>query len=415
MSILTRRSFRKRQTITGHEPLSNNIYGNQIYAIGRGKKYGAWITGRSGLATSDFIENPAYIIEDIARTAGLGDANINETAFDTAFTALDGDSWKMAGILDEQRDWKDIVDEIGKQCKMRVFFSNDNKLTCSVYNKDANFSISGTGTPDDRDIYTDSPTLTSNRYDQHPILRGTIQIDKTPLRDIINQIYVNYHLSFASGKYQREVFIKENDSFDNSSRDQQDTNASPEDREEDAELSQTNYKLTREHRIDSPFIQDDATAVNLRNHKLELNVDRRSVASFRTPFNAVQAEQCDIINIQHYKLENIVFKTIAFTSGGAHQVLVGDTLTGETGGATAVVKRVKRTGGTWAGGDAVGTFVLYNQTGTFEAETLKEAGNLNVCTIASDTSGMNTKKWEIIKIREDTSAREIEIEAWELV
>lgn len=414
MSIIKRTQFARAGAPV--EPIVNNLYGDQIYAIGRGKKYGAWIGGRSGLSTDDFIENPAYIIEDMARTAGLGAENIDAETFDAAFTILDADSWKMAGILDEQRKWKEIVAEIAKFCKLRVFFNNDNTLTCSAYDGTANFSVTGNATtPGDRDIYTGSPTLTGNRYDQHLIIRGTIQIDRTPLNKIINQIYIGYRLNYATGKFQREVFIKEDDSFDNSSRDQQDTNTSPNDREEDAKLSQTNYKLTKELRIDAPFIRDDATAVNLRNHIFDLNVDRRRVVSFKTYFNAVQAELCDIINIRHYKLEKIVFKAIAFTSGGAHQILVGDTLTGAISGATAIVKRVKRTSGTWGGDTAAGTLVLYNQTGTFEAENLDEGVNLNVATITSDTSGMSTKKWEIVKIREDTNAREIEIEAWELV
>lgn len=81
-----------------------------------------------------------------------------------------------------------------------------------------------------------------------------------------------------------------------------------------------------------------------------------------------------------------VSKKLDFTSGGTHEVIVGDTLTGETGGATAVVSAIILSGGTWAGGDAAGTFYFSAQTGVFEAETLKEAANLNVCNVASDST-----------------------------
>lgn len=79
-------------------------------------------------------------------------------------------------------------------------------------------------------------------------------------------------------------------------------------------------------------------------------------------------------------------RTISFTSGGTHEVLENDTLTGAVSGATAVVKRIILTSGSWADGDAAGTFVLYSQSGTYQSETLNEGANTNVCTIAGDSS-----------------------------
>ena len=80
------------------------------------------------------------------------------------------------------------------------------------------------------------------------------------------------------------------------------------------------------------------------------------------------------------------WRFIAFTSGGTHEVLVADTLTGATSGATAVVQEIVVTSGTWGGGDAAGWFILITQSGTFQSETLNEGANTNVCTIGSDTS-----------------------------
>lgn len=80
------------------------------------------------------------------------------------------------------------------------------------------------------------------------------------------------------------------------------------------------------------------------------------------------------------------WRYVAFTSGGTHEVLVADTLTGATGGATAVVVLIELTSGTWGGGDAAGFFILKGQTGTFQSENLDEGANSNVCTIAADTT-----------------------------
>ncbi len=77
---------------------------------------------------------------------------------------------------------------------------------------------------------------------------------------------------------------------------------------------------------------------------------------------------------------------LAFTSGGTYQIQEGDTITGATSGATATVERVQVTGGTWAGGDAVGWLILSSVVGTFQAEDLDVGANLNVATIAGDSA-----------------------------
>lgn len=79
---------------------------------------------------------------------------------------------------------------------------------------------------------------------------------------------------------------------------------------------------------------------------------------------------------------------IAFTSGGTYQVLVGDTITGSVSAATAVVKRVVLTSGTWAAGDAAGYFYVASHTGTFQAEALNVGINLNVATASGNATAI---------------------------
>lgn len=74
--------------------------------------------------------------------------------------------------------------------------------------------------------------------------------------------------------------------------------------------------------------------------------------------------------------------TLAFTSGGAVEISEGDTITGATSGATALVRRVIIEDGDWAAGDAQGYFVLSNIAGTFQAENLNTANGANLATIA---------------------------------
>lgn len=75
--------------------------------------------------------------------------------------------------------------------------------------------------------------------------------------------------------------------------------------------------------------------------------------------------------------------TRTFTSGGTYQVVVGNTVTGATSGATGKVVGVTLTSGSWAAGNAAGTLRFKSTTGTFVAENLNVGANLNVATIAS--------------------------------
>jgi len=72
---------------------------------------------------------------------------------------------------------------------------------------------------------------------------------------------------------------------------------------------------------------------------------------------------------------------LPFTSGGTTEIVVGNTITGMTDSATATIKTIILDSGTWAGGDATGTFTLTNVIGTFNSsELLDTADDANLAT-----------------------------------
>lgn len=79
-------------------------------------------------------------------------------------------------------------------------------------------------------------------------------------------------------------------------------------------------------------------------------------------------------------------RTIAYTSGGTTEVVAGDWVVGATSAAKAQIVNVTLLSGTWAGGDAAGTFRIKCQHGTFQSENLNVAGNSNVATIAGNSN-----------------------------
>lgn len=81
-------------------------------------------------------------------------------------------------------------------------------------------------------------------------------------------------------------------------------------------------------------------------------------------------------------------REVAFTSGGTTEIVEGNTITGATSGATAVITRVVRSSGSWAAGDAAGYLYFASQTGTFQSENLNVGASLNVATIGGNSSAI---------------------------
>lgn len=78
-----------------------------------------------------------------------------------------------------------------------------------------------------------------------------------------------------------------------------------------------------------------------------------------------------------------------FESGGTTEIEVGDTITGESSGATGYVTGVSLSVGAWADGNAEGTFTLRRLSITefTTGETVKVGASLNLATLAGALTG----------------------------
>lgn len=85
-----------------------------------------------------------------------------------------------------------------------------------------------------------------------------------------------------------------------------------------------------------------------------------------------------------------VERTLAYTSGGTTEIVAGDVIVGATSAAQATVKKVVLSSGTWAGGDAAGTFTLCNQIGTFQSENVKVGAGTNDATVGGNSTAVST-------------------------
>lgn len=101
-----------------------------------------------------------------------------------------------------------------------------------------------------------------------------------------------------------------------------------------------------------------------------------SLGWYPSRVDVINATDGDLISsayLSHYHM--------AYSSGGTTEVTAGMKIKGATSGATARVKEVLLSSGTWAGGDAAGFLILDNVSGTFSSE--------NVYIDSDDTSGTN--------------------------
>lgn len=87
-------------------------------------------------------------------------------------------------------------------------------------------------------------------------------------------------------------------------------------------------------------------------------------------------------------------RKLAFTSGGTTEIIAGMWIVGATSAAKAEVVSVTLTSGTWAGGNAAGTFIIKNQHGTFQSENIKVGAGTDDATIAANSSLRDSEGYE---------------------
>ncbi len=171
----------------------------EVYLDKQGEEYGSWITGRAGgHASGDLIENPAHVIEAVARQdMGLATAEINTASFDTAATALTG--MKFAFQLLERTEARDILDDMAYEGRMKCWWDEQDRLKVKVFNAAAAFPVSATDNPSALDRFTDTGLASGGSYTTHQIV-GEPTIRRR-LEEMKNKFVIRYRKNYATGEY----------------------------------------------------------------------------------------------------------------------------------------------------------------------------------------------------------------------
>jgi len=280
-----------------------------IYLDKQGTEYGSWITGRAGgYLTGALIENPAHVIEAIARNEmRLATADINTASFDTAAGLLA--AWKFGFQIDTQARAREILNKLAKQCKARLYWDADDKLKISVFNPAAHFPVSGTDIPTGLDIFDATGTPAGGVCATNMILPESFETGLIEKDQLYNDFTLRYRPHGATGEYQRTIYITHGSGVAGNVE----TNLVDADLENGQTVaglsaltagSYTKYgSVERKIVIDAPAIRDTATASRLLQYHVERQTWRPRWVRLGTKFSAIGHEPGDFVNVRDNRLE----------------------------------------------------------------------------------------------------------------
>lgn len=243
-----------------------------LYMRCKGRQYGDTWGGRKTIG--DVIENPADVIESLLRDEwGYGDSDIDSDSFDNVNSFLS--TVKAKGTFFEQNGAYKLIDSICEMFNFSLTYNLLNKWRLFMPLFDANvFTNSGTDTPSDEDIFTDTDVISNNSYSRHPIkwkgfLLQRTQNDYDKLTLKYKRVADDYLESLSSGSDGEEIVI-------------------------------------------SNFLVGDLTsATNLRNKIDNWLLAQKFIAVITTFHNALAFELGDVINIRHDDLnDDILYATV---------------------------------------------------------------------------------------------------------
>lgn len=240
-----------------------------LYLRCSGKEFsGTWNSRKTSGSPMNYV--PEFIESLLRDIWSYGDADIDMDSFDDVNTYLTSTVFAIGGgTIFQQQDAYRLLSDICEIYNLSLIFSSEKKWRLRLPLKGVHdFSNSGTGTPGDEDIYTDSETITNNEFDRHPILRGTFRISRTNIKSFSDRLVINY--------------IRTHQGF----------------------IQQRSAGSGRKITLNNWLLSDNDSATAFRNAIDNHLLAQHSVVEFETFSNAVGVEIGDIINVRHDDLND---------------------------------------------------------------------------------------------------------------
>lgn len=258
-----------------HSDYNQNLLVNPIiYTRAQGRNYSSQWIGLTGSrkTAGALITNPSDAFESllwddlgfIGQTS-TNDGKIETQSFEDVEDIFSTASINVCGSIYEQQDAWTLLKAI---CRMFNF-----NLSYTMFRRwrlhfpqaaEYDFESSGSGTPNNEDIFTDEDTKNNaGVYDQHPIVKNSFQLLRSNKNEKYNRLDVGY--GRVDGQYRGSVTTGSGKTYT----------------------------------INNFLISDFTNATNLRNLLDGWLLASKAIVKFETWFNACTHELGDIINVRH--------------------------------------------------------------------------------------------------------------------
>ena len=225
--------------------------------------------------TGNPITHPVDMVESLLRDH-YSITDINTTSFDDVAATMSG--YKANFTMLKKWNADNLLNTICKQFNLALAIDGNNEFIISRPSAALNFTSSGTGTPNNTDIFNDTDSLTGNVYSQNPIKLNSFELKRTSKQSKIDKLKINYQ------RVWNNIF-----------------------------LNSTTSGTGDETVYNNIFLSDKATADLLVAAIQSWLSQQKSIAVLGTFINALHLQAGDIINIQHGDLNDAILNATVTT------------------------------------------------------------------------------------------------------
>lgn len=251
-------------------------------------------TGYGKYSSGVLIENPARVIESIARSEmNHTESDINTTAFNTAYSELSGN--KFAFQITEREYGVDIIDSLAYQSRLMTWRDHHDKLTAKFLNPSAPFPHSGKNEPGLLDRFTtDGMPDGFGSFRTHQIF-SDVRISQVELDDCANDYVINYRKHAAVNEYTESIICNaDKQTFIDSDL----SGVTGEELKALCAESMTQLKTKKAISVDAWAIRDRATAAKFAQRLIQLKSKRLLICEFEAGMSALECDFGDFYNIR---------------------------------------------------------------------------------------------------------------------
>lgn len=287
-------AYKRRVAAEGTEPSDIQV---MAYASGLKDDGSGTYTGTPDALVEHSADQMHYLLGEFSDLASTDIAGSSDHgSFTTARTAL-GTYHKLGALVVEKQPNNQMLHRLAIQSR-----------SVPIWNADGKRGIIAL-TPAPSPNYRSGSTF--KFYADEHIEANTFKFGRTPLEQIVNQVYVDFDFDYGANEFRRTTFVSESDS-DNGfgTRDQSTI------REAKASTSQSRFQVTREYRLKAYDVVAQGVAKQIRNFIFDWWWRSKLWIEFETYLNASDLSVGHVIQLGDEYIHGM--EIMAPDDGGDH-------------------------------------------------------------------------------------------------